>query len=109
MKEDVMDELLALCSTSLVQQLAGTTHRELARLLAARRIAECIQTLDHQYAQILTWKFGLDGDAVDIATIAGWLRLPDAHVDERLGQALEELGWALICPDESPWASEVAA
>lgn len=104
-----MDELLALCSTSLIQQLAGTTHRELARLLAGCRIAESIQTLDHQHAQILTWRFGLDGDAVDIATIGQWLRLPDAHVDELLGQALEELGWALICRDQPPWVSEVAA
>jgi DNA-directed RNA polymerase sigma subunit (sigma70/sigma32) len=109
MKEDVMDEPLALCSTSLIQQLAGTTNQELARLLAARRIAETIRTLDHQHTQILTWRYGLDGDVADIATIARWLRLPDARVDELLGQALEELGWALICRDQPPWASEVAA
>jgi hypothetical protein len=104
-----MDELLALCSDSLIQRLAGTNDPTLLRSLAGQRIIECVGTLKPRHARALAWRFGLEGEIVDATTIAERLLVPVARVDALLDEALEELGWTLACGAAPAWLSKVAA
>jgi hypothetical protein len=104
-----MVSLVELCLESLITALAGTDDPRFARSLAHKRIVECVGRLPVRNARILTWQFGLDGAAWDVATIAERLALPQMFCERMLDDALLALGWELVAESQRTQQREVAA
>jgi DNA-directed RNA polymerase specialized sigma24 family protein len=94
-----MDQLLALCSDTLIARLAGTTTAAplLQRLHAARVIRACIRELETPYREALSYRLGIDGELLSDEEIAARLHVALAEIDALVDEAIVELGWALVC------------
>lgn len=106
-----MDELLSLCSDTLIARLAGTTSSASplrVRLQAARAIRAHVRELPRPYGDVLVYRHGLEGRSLTDSEIAARLQVATSEVGVLYGEALAELGWTLICgPNRSP--AEAAA
>jgi DNA-directed RNA polymerase specialized sigma24 family protein len=94
-----MDQLLVLCSDTLIARLAGTTTAAqlLQRLRAARVIRACIRALETPYREALSYRLGIDGELLSDEEIAARLHVALAEIDALVDEAIDRLGWALIC------------
>lgn len=69
----------------------------LERSLAGHQLAAAVDTLPVPHRQVMRWQLGLDGPAADATTIAARLALPVERIDELVAEALEDVGWSLVC------------